>query len=102
MTTTRGQNFMVGFGAVGLEKSIADDRLFRYYFDDDPFDNDVSFMHRLHVTKPISCTLVRAVCAMDSYFVQKTNCVAVRGLSPLQKCTAAMRMLVYRGLEDEV
>lgn len=35
------------------------------------------------------------VCAHDSFFVQKCDAAGVMGLSSIQKCTAALRMLAY-------
>jgi len=39
--------------------------------------------------------IVQEVCAFDPWFVQKRDAVGRLGLSSLQKCTAAMRMLPY-------
>jgi hypothetical protein len=42
------------------------------------------------------------VCAYDSYFVQKCNVAGVLGLSTVQKCTAALRLLAYGTSRDVV
>ena len=39
--------------------------------------------------------LVNSVCAYDPWFVQKRDALGRLGLSGLQKCTAAVRMLAY-------
>ena len=39
--------------------------------------------------------LVNSVCAYDPWFVQKRDALDRLGLSSLQKCTAAVRMLAY-------
>ena len=43
-----------------------------------------------------------AVTTHDSYFIQKINAVGVRGLSSLQKITAALRMLSYSTATNSV
>jgi hypothetical protein len=42
------------------------------------------------------------VCAYDPYFVQKRNAAGVLGLSTVQKCTAALRLLAYGTSGDAV
>lgn len=75
-------------------------RLVRDYFGDDPTYDDATFARRFRVSRHIFLEIVRAVCEVDRYFVQKSNCTGALGLSPLQKCTAAMRMLAYGGAAD--
>ena len=40
-------------------------------------------------------------CQIDPYFQQRVDAVGIKGLSPLQKCNAAMRMLGY-GISADV
>jgi hypothetical protein len=40
-------------------------------------------------------SIVDRVCAFDPWFVQRPDALGRMGLSSLQKCTAAVRMLVY-------
>ncbi|XP_006645484.1 putative nuclease HARBI1 [Oryza brachyantha] len=47
------------------------------------------------MSRPLFLHIVDAVVAHDHYFVQKRNAAGVLGLSPLQKITAALRMLTY-------
>ena len=42
------------------------------------------------------------VCAYDSYFVQKCNATGILGLSTVQKCIAALRLLAYGTSRDAV
>jgi hypothetical protein len=39
--------------------------------------------------------IVYAVLRFDNYFICKKDCTGMVGFSSLQKCTAALRMLVY-------
>ena len=39
--------------------------------------------------------VVEAICAFDSYFVQKIDATGTLGLSSIQKCIAAIRMIGY-------
>ena len=45
--------------------------------------------------KHIFLCIVEALLNIDPYFWQKVDATGNKGLSPLQKYTAAMRMLVY-------
>ena len=45
--------------------------------------------------------IVDALSNFDPYFQQKVDAVGRKGLSPLQKCTAAMHMLAY-GISADV
>eukprot|EP00171_Calliarthron_tuberculosum_P007479 IDg7479t1 len=87
-------------GNVDRQHSEGHARLVRDYFSDAPTYDDTTFARRFRVSWHIFLEIVRAVCEIDTYFVQKTNCAGVRGLSALQKCTAAMRMLAYGGAAD--
>nr|XP_029150776.1 uncharacterized protein LOC112770436 [Arachis hypogaea] len=46
--------------------------------------------------------IVDALSNVDPYFQQRVDATGRRGLSPLQKCTAAIRMLAYRVGADVV
>ncbi|GAA0144674.1 hypothetical protein LIER_42817 [Lithospermum erythrorhizon] len=45
--------------------------------------------------RPLFLRIVNAISNYDIYFTQRRNNAGKHGLSPLQKCTAAMRMLAY-------
>ncbi|XP_074358043.1 uncharacterized protein LOC141697528 [Apium graveolens] len=46
--------------------------------------------------------IVKTLSNLDPYFQQKVDALGRKGLSPLQKCMAAMRMLVYGISADAV
>ncbi|XP_074362011.1 uncharacterized protein LOC141702218 [Apium graveolens] len=60
------------------------------------------FRRRFRMRQLLFLRIEGAVTAHDSYFIQKTDAVGVRGLSSLQKITAALRMLAYGADEDSV
>uniref|UniRef100_A0A803Q2N0 Uncharacterized protein n=1 Tax=Cannabis sativa TaxID=3483 RepID=A0A803Q2N0_CANSA len=45
--------------------------------------------------KHVFLSIVQALESHSSYFQMRFDTTSKRGLSPLQKCTAAMRMLAY-------
>jgi len=47
------------------------------------------------MSKRLFLRVLDAVCQADPYFVQKPDATGKMGLSPLQKVTAALRMLAY-------
>ena len=57
---------------------------------------------RFHMRQLLFLRIEGAVTTHDSYFIQKINAVGVRGLSSLQKITAALRMLAYGTAADSV
>lgn len=79
--------------------------LLRDYFVDGPqcFPAE-KFRRRYRMNRNLFLRIVDAVTLHDPYFVQKPDAVGRLGLSPLQKCTAAIRMLAYgtpADLQDE-
>ena len=52
--------------------------------------------------KSLFLRIEEAVATHDNYFTQRTDVVGVRGLSSLQKVTAALRMLAYGTAGDSV
>ena len=71
------------------------DRIWKCCFDPNHVYDEFIFRQRLWMTRKLFFHIVDAICKYDDYFVQKANCVGILGLSPLQKCTTALRMLAY-------
>jgi hypothetical protein len=46
--------------------------------------------------------IMHEVCTYDSYFVQKRNAAGILGLSTIQKCMAALRLLAYGTSGDAI
>jgi hypothetical protein len=74
----------IGQQYVHRNREVDHDRLFHDYFSDNPTYDSVKFL-----------SIVYRVCAYDEWFVQRPDVVGRMGLSSLQKCTAALRMLAY-------
>ncbi|KAI4992431.1 hypothetical protein ZWY2020_051848 [Hordeum vulgare] len=53
------------------------------------------FRTRFRMNKNLFLRIVNALGQWSPYFTYRANCSGRIGLSPLQKCTAAMRMLAY-------
>jgi hypothetical protein len=45
--------------------------------------------------RPLFLKIVAALSEWSPYFTDRLDCVGREGLSPIQKCTAAIKMLAY-------
>ncbi|XP_074328216.1 uncharacterized protein LOC141666117 [Apium graveolens] len=70
-------------------------RLYRDYFADTPTYTDTQFRRRFRMRRSLFLKIQEAVTIHDNYFTQRNDAVGMRGLSSLQKLTAALRMLAY-------
>ncbi|XP_074355895.1 uncharacterized protein LOC141695556 [Apium graveolens] len=77
-------------------------RLYRDYFCDTPTYTEAQFRRRFRMRRSLFLRIEEAITAHDNYFTQRTDVVGVRGLSSLQKVTAALRMLAYGTAADAV
>jgi hypothetical protein len=64
--------------------------------------NAATFKQEYRMRIKLFLCIVSFVCEFNSYFVQSSNVVGQLGLSSLQKCTAAMRMLAYGIVLDAI
>jgi hypothetical protein len=78
------------------------DRIFKDYFAANATFPRAKFERRYRMPKSIFLRIMEAVEEHDNYFVQKEDCTKKIGLSCLQKCTAAIRMLAYGVSADSV
>ncbi|XP_066167417.1 uncharacterized protein [Oryza sativa Japonica Group] len=60
------------------------------------------FRTRFRMGRPLFLRIVSALGRWSPYFTLKVDCSGRQGLSPLQKCTAAMRMLAYGSPADSL
>lgn len=60
------------------------------------------FRSRFRMQKPLFLHIVRSLSQWSSFFTQRVDCAGRVGLSPLQKCTAAIRMLAYGSPADSL
>ena len=77
-------------------------RLYQDYFSDTPTYSETQFRRRFRMRRSLFLRIEEAVAAHDNYFTQRTDALGVRGLSSLQKVTAAVRMLAYGTAADAV
>ncbi|XP_021719320.1 uncharacterized protein LOC110686994 [Chenopodium quinoa] len=68
--------------------------LFNDYFASNPVYSDKQFWRRFRMQRPL-LRIMNKVVEGDQLFQQRRNAAGRLGLSPLQKCTAAIRMLAY-------
>ena len=73
----------------------AHEELVSQYFSESPVYTDLMFRTRFRMRKSLFLQIVTALGAWSPYFTQRTDATNREGLSPLIKCTAAMRMLAY-------
>jgi hypothetical protein len=77
-------------------------RLFNDYFSDNPVYTEEQFRRRFRMRKDVFLRIVEALGNHDAYFLMRSDATGRMGLSPLQKCTAAIRILAYGSPADSV
>ncbi|KAK2421786.1 hypothetical protein QL285_032376 [Trifolium repens] len=77
-------------------------RLFNDYFSENPVYTDAQFRRRFRMHRHVFLRIVAALGNHDEYFQMRVDATRKMGLSPLQKCTAAIRMLAYGSPADIV
>jgi len=70
------------------------------YFDENPLYSDIMFRRRFRMRRHVFSRIMNALGVWSSYFTQRVDCTGRLGLSPLQKCTAAICMLAYGTASD--
>ncbi|XP_058726961.1 uncharacterized protein LOC131598366 [Vicia villosa] len=78
------------------------ERLFNDYFLETLVYTDEKFHRRYQMYKHVFLRIVEALGQHNEYFQLKTDATGRSGLSPLQKCTAIIRMLAYGTSSDNV
>ncbi|XP_010690655.1 uncharacterized protein LOC104904161 [Beta vulgaris subsp. vulgaris] len=77
-------------------------RLFNDYFADQPVYPARLFRRRFRMQRHVFLRIMESVVAIDVWFTQKRDATGQLSLSPLQKCTAAIRMLAYGVAADSL
>lgn len=77
------------------EREQGETRLMEDYFVENPTFDQQTFRRRFRMRKPLFLRIAAALSANDIYFQQRRDATGRQSLSPLQKCTAAMRVLAY-------
>jgi hypothetical protein len=75
-------------------------RLLADYFGENPLYSDAMFRRRFRMRRHVFLRIVNDLGVWSSYFTQRVDCTGRLGFSPLQKCTAAIRMLAYDTVAD--
>ncbi|XP_042035236.1 uncharacterized protein LOC121781579 [Salvia splendens] len=76
--------------SIHREHGVAHQRLFEDYFTDEPW-----WDRRFRMRRKLFLRIVSAMEARDEYFQQRQDAANKIGLSPLKKCTVALRQLAY-------
>ncbi|XP_015943196.1 uncharacterized protein LOC107468428 [Arachis duranensis] len=77
---------------INRDREARHDRLFQDYFTDEPVYNANIFRRRFRMRRHVFLQIVDALSNVYPYFHQRVDATGRRGLSPLRKCTAAIRM----------
>ncbi|XP_066346478.1 protein ALP1-like [Miscanthus floridulus] len=72
------------------------------YFSENPLYPYNIFRRRFRMSRPLFQRIVDALGHWSDYFTQRVDAVNQQGLSPLQKCTAAIRQLATGSCADEL
>ncbi|XP_029128773.1 uncharacterized protein LOC114914883 [Cajanus cajan] len=70
-------------------------RLFNDYFSENSVYTDTQFRRRFQMQRHVFLRIVEALGHYDDYFKMRVDATRKNGLSPLQKCTAAICILAY-------
>ncbi|XP_057440230.1 uncharacterized protein LOC130732137 [Lotus japonicus] len=73
----------------------ANRRLIDDYFANEPTYDDGIFRRRYRMQKHVFLRIVADLSSSENYFTQRVDAAKKEGISPLAKCTTAMRMLAY-------
>ncbi|XP_056685449.1 uncharacterized protein [Spinacia oleracea] len=87
---------------VPRDREDADIRLYNDYFSPRPLYTDDMFHRRFRMRKNVFTRIVNQLRESNVYFQQRPDDTGRLGASPLQKCTAAIRMLAYGTSADAV
>ncbi|XP_033131975.1 uncharacterized protein LOC103831000 [Brassica rapa] len=77
-------------------------KLWNDYFSETPTYNPELFRRRFRMNKSLFLRIVQRLETNIPYFQQGTDCTGRSSLTPLQKCTAAIRQLAYGGAADSL
>ncbi|XP_057543450.1 uncharacterized protein LOC130821679 [Amaranthus tricolor] len=77
-------------------------QLFNDYFAENPTYSSRLFRRRFRLRKHVFLRIMEAISNNDPWFTTNIDATGRKGLSALQKCTAALRMLAYGVAADQV
>ncbi|XP_076928921.1 uncharacterized protein LOC143593062 [Bidens hawaiensis] len=82
------------------DRTQANARLMKDYFDDSPTFNDAMFRRRFWMSKRLLLRIVGDMEREYEYFKQKPDARGYLGFSAIQKCTSAIRILAFGNTTD--
>jgi len=85
---------------IDRDLQAAHNQLWNDYFAEVPLYSDAMFCRRFRMRRHVFLRIVDALGSWSSYFTLRKDCTEKQGLSPLQKCTAAIRKLAYGTAAD--
>ena len=77
-------------------------QLHNNYFSEEPIYPENLFRQRFRMRKELFLKIVDAVTQANQYFVQKRDAAGRLGFLPIQKVTAALRLLAYGYSADSI
>ena len=84
------------------DREGAHDRLYEDYFADNCNFPPEYFRRRYRMRRTLFLRIVDRLGEYSPYFTQRVDAINRRGFSPLQKCTAALRLLAYGAAADTI
>ncbi|GJX20605.1 ALP1-like protein [Tanacetum coccineum] len=78
----------------------AHDRLVTAFFSEHPVYNEYRFRKTFRMSRTLFNRIVHEVTNHSSFFSDNIDCTGKEGISPLMKCTSAIRQLTYGILPD--
>ena len=85
---------------VPREHDVAHERLFADYFAENPRWGPNVFHRRFRMSRDLFLRIVHTLEGRDEYFQYREDGIGRPGLTPLQKCTVAIRQLAYGTTTD--
>ncbi|XP_047948846.1 uncharacterized protein LOC125194642 [Salvia hispanica] len=85
---------------VPREHDVAHERLFADYFAENPRWGPNVFHRRFRMSRDLFLRIVHTLEGRDEYFQYREDGIGRPGLTPLQKCTVAIRQLAYDTTAD--
>ena len=84
------------------DREGAHDRLYQEYFADNCNYPPNFFRRRYRMRRTLFLRIVHRLGEYSPYFTQRADALYRCGFSPLQKCTAALRLLAYGATADTI
>ena len=84
------------------DRQGAHDRLYQEYFADNCTFPPRYFRRRYRMRRTLFLSIVQRLGEYSPYFNQRADALYRHGFSPLQKCTAALRLLAYGAAADTI